>query len=171
MADPYIGEIRMFGGNFAPLNWMLCQGQLLPISEYTTLYNLIGTTYGGDGVTTFGLPNLACRIPVHQGTGGGGTYVLGQLAGVENVSLSVNQIPSHTHAQTCSSLAATVGTPVGMVAALATTNLFSKQNPPTVGMAPQALTTAGGSVPHPNLQPFVVVNFIIALFGIYPPQG
>src|SRR3954466_6035981 len=93
MSDPYIGEIRMFGGNFAPVGWLLCQGQLLPISQYDALFNLIGTTYGGDGQTTFALPNLASRMPMHQGSG----FVLGQMAGVETVTLNRNQMPVHTH--------------------------------------------------------------------------
>src|SRR6188508_1233640 len=98
MAQPYVGEIRMFAGNFAPAGWMFCEGQALPISENETLFQLIGTTYGGDGEQTFNLPNLQSRIPLHFGTGGGGTYQLGELAGVEQVTLSVQQIPIHTHA-------------------------------------------------------------------------
>src|SRR3954447_5719097 len=97
MAQPYVGEIRMFAGNFPPVGWMFCEGQLLPISEEETLFNLIGTTYGGDGQETFALPNLASAVPVHQGTGGGGTYQLAQTGGVESVTLTTNQIPVHTH--------------------------------------------------------------------------
>src|SRR5215470_10319820 len=101
MPEPFVGEIRMFAGNFAPAGWMLCQGQTLAISEYETLFNLIGTTYGGDGQTTFNLPNLSSRVPIHQGTGGGSTYVIGELAGVETVTLTVSQIPQHTHPPLC----------------------------------------------------------------------
>ena len=169
MANPYVGEIRMFSGNFAPVGWAFCDGRSLSIPDYNTLYSLIGTTYGGDS-QTFKVPNLSSRFPIHQGTGGGDTYTLGQPGGTENVTLTTGQLPLHTHPATCSSVAATGTAPANCVPALATVAAFSKENPPNVPMAGQALTPFGSSLPHDNVQPFLVVNFIIALVGIYPSQ-
>ncbi|MGB8648896.1 MAG: tail fiber protein [Anaerolineae bacterium] len=167
MSSPYVGEIRMFAGNFAPVGWAFCQGQILPISENETLFNLIGTTYGGDGQSTFALPNLASRVPVHMGTGGGGTYVIGQMSGEEQVTLTTNQIPTHNHVPTANSGAGTQASPSGNVWA-ASSNLPYSPNAPTAAMAPQAVQNSGGSQPHDNMVPFLCVNFIISLFGIYP---
>ena len=171
MSSPYVGEIRMFGGNFAPVGWFLCQGQALAISEYETLYTLIGTTYGGNGTTTFNLPNLASRMPLHLGTGGGGTYVLGQASGSENISLTTAQIPAHQHLQMAQTAAGTTGTAAGNYPATPNpAESWYTTNPPIVAdaLASPAMTSTGGSLPHENMQPFLVINFIISAFGIYP---
>lgn len=163
MSDPFVGEIRLFAGNFAPAGWALCQGQLMPIAENDVLFTLIGTTYGGDGQTTFALPNLAGRIPVHAGSG----FVQGELAGAEAVTLIASQIPQHTHALHASTAAASGTTPGG--ALLATTAVASYDtNPATAAMAAGAVGTAGGSQPHDNMAPTLAVNYIISLFGIFP---
>jgi len=165
MAQPYVGEIRMFGGNFAPAGWMFCEGQLLPISENETLFQLIGTTYGGDGQSTFALPDLRGRVPIHQGGG----YALAETGGVEEVTLVVNQIPVHSHPLAASSDAATTSNPQGGVAAAPTSiDLYRPSTVPSVSMNLNELTQAGGGQPHSNMQPFLCVSFIISLFGIFP---
>jgi microcystin-dependent protein len=168
MAQPYVGEIRMFGGNFAPAGWFFCEGQLLPISEYETLFNLIGTTYGGDGQSTFALPDLRGRIPLHQGNG----FTLAQTGGVETVTLTVSQSPAHSHALLATGNAATGAAPAGTVlatSAAATITPYGSDNP--IGpLSAQALSSVGGSQPHENLQPYLCVDFIISLFGIWPIQ-
>ncbi len=169
MGTSYVGEIRMFGGNFAPVGWAFCQGQLLPISENDALFQLIGTTYGGDGQSTFALPNLQSRVPVHVGTGGGSSYVLGQSGGVESVTLTVNQIPAHHHAPLASTGAGPQSSPAGNVWANST-NLPYSTNAPAAALAPNAVQAAGGSQPHDNMIPYLVVNFIISLFGVFPTQ-
>ncbi|HEX8668748.1 MAG TPA: tail fiber protein [Allosphingosinicella sp.] len=164
MAQPYVGEIRIFAGNFPPSGWLFCEGQLLPISENETLFQLIGTTYGGDGEETFALPDLQGRTPVHQGNG----FVMAQTAGEETVTLTVNQIPVHTHAFTASADQTTTPNPGGNVigAPLTATPLFA--TPPDTALAAQTITPVGGSQPHENMQPYLCVNFIISLFGIFP---
>lgn len=164
MAQPYVGEIRLFAGNFAPAGWMFCAGQLLPISEYETLFQLIGTTYGGDGQSTFALPDLRGRLPVHQGNG----FVLAETDGAEQITLTVNQIPSHAHAFQASGDIATSPNPAGHVLAetVSTTPYFS--GPPAVPLAPQSVLASGGSQSHENLQPYLCVSYIISLFGIFP---
>ena len=164
MSDPYIGEIRVFGGNFAPVGWLLCQGQLLPISEFDALFNLIGTTYGGDGQTTFALPDLASRIPYHQGSG----YVLGQTGGAEQVTLTQQQIPVHTHTANASSANADQPGPASNVWGAGTLTGYAASQPANTTMNPAALLPAGGNQPHENMPPYVCVNFIIATEGIYP---
>lgn len=171
MAQPYVGEIRMFGGNFAPAGWMFCNGQLLPISEYETLFNLIGTTYGGDGQSTFALPDLQGRVPIHWGTGGGSTYSLAQNGGVEQVTLAVAQIPAHTHAFLATSSLSSATDPVGNVLAESTLLMMFQSGNPTIAMAPGTTGSVGGSQPHSNFQPYLCVDFIISLFGIYPSQN
>ncbi|HYL72834.1 MAG TPA: tail fiber protein [Bryobacteraceae bacterium] len=166
MAQPYVGEIRMFAGNFAPAGWMFCEGQLLPISEFETLFNLIGTTYGGDGQSTFALPDLRGRLPIHQGNG----FTLAESGGVEDVTLTVSQIPAHSHPFLGSSNIATQANPGTNVVAEA--SLF---NPylnvaPAAAMAPQSIGSTGGSQPHTNFQPYLCVDFIISMFGIFPSQ-
>jgi microcystin-dependent protein len=174
MGQPYVGEIRMFGGNFAPAGWMLCQGQTLPISENDVLFQLIGTTYGGDGEETFNLPNLASRIPIHMGTGPDGTtYQIGEMAGTEQETLSVQQIPNHNHPALASTSQGTSQSPAGAVLAQVTTSqagtlLYGSDS--VAAMSNQAIGPAGGSQPHENTQPFLCVNFIISLFGIFPSQ-
>ena len=172
MGQPFVGEIRMFGGNFAPAGWQFCHGQLLPISENDTLFNLIGTTYGGDGQSTFALPNLQSRIPVHQGTGAGlSNYVLAQSGGVESVTLTNPQIPAHTHQwQAVSSPSAVNQSPVPGNALAASTVKYYKAGGGTAAMAAATVQPAGGSQPHGNMMPYAVVNYIISLFGIFPSQ-
>jgi microcystin-dependent protein len=159
----------MFAGNFAPAGWMFCSGQLLPISENETLFQLIGTTYGGDGESTFALPNLQSRIPIHMGSGPDGTtYQLAEMAGVESVTLTTQQIPSHTHPLTVSLDAAGSKTPASNVLGKSTqVDLFVNASPNT-GMNTQMIGPAGGSQPHENCQPFLCINFIISLFGLFP---
>jgi microcystin-dependent protein len=163
MAQPYVGEIRMFAGNFAPAGWMFCEGQLLPISENETLFQLIGTTYGGDGENTFALPDLRGRLPVHQGN----NFVLAETGGAEEVTLTVDQLPAHSHAWLASEAGASAVTPLNNVPAEASKRFYVV--PTTVAaMAPPGLTGTGGSQPHTNFQPYLCVDFIISLFGIFP---
>ena len=165
MAQPYVGEIRMFGGNFAPSGWMFCEGQLLPISEYETLFNLVGTTYGGDGQSTFALPDLRGRIPIHQGSG----FVLAETGGAEEVTLTTNQIPSHGHGlQVVNGLPGNEISPAGNLPAMSFNVVPFINDAPTVSMAADAVTPVGGSQPHTNFQPYLCVSFIVSLFGIYP---
>jgi microcystin-dependent protein len=166
MAQPYVGEIRLFAGNFAPAGWMFCEGQLLPISENETLFNLIGTTYGGDGQSTFALPDLRGRVPVHQGN----SFSLAQTGGVETVTLTVQQIPSHTHAMSASNDIPTQTSPQNNVTGQAAAKLY-RAGSPSVSLSPQSVGAAGGSQPHDNFQPYLCLNFIISLFGIYPSQS
>lgn len=167
MSNPYVGEIRMFAGNFAPAGWMFCEGQLLSIAQYDTLFNLIGTTYGGDGVTTFALPDLRGRVPIHQGSG----FVMGQNGGVENVTLTRNELPTHTHVLQATSTAAQVPNIANAVPATGTISELFWGDPPDSLAASQAISTTGGGSPHSNLQPYLCVSFIISLFGIYPPPA
>jgi microcystin-dependent protein len=169
MAQPYIGEIRMFAGNFAPNGWMMCEGQTLPISENDALFQLIGTTYGGDGEETFNLPNMASRVPMHMGTGKDGTtYQVGEQFGVESVTLTTQQIPQHSHPLTCSTNVGTAQQPANKVLAQSTVADMYIQDSPDGQLVPGAVAPAGGSQPHENCQPFLCVNFIISLFGIFP---
>ncbi|HEX5706098.1 MAG TPA: tail fiber protein [Pyrinomonadaceae bacterium] len=166
MAQPYVGEIRMFAGNFAPAGWMFCEGQLLPISENETLFQLIGTTYGGDGQSTFALPDLRGRIPIHQGNG----FILAETGGAEEITLTVQQIPAHTHAMLCSTSAASAVNPTNNVVALtqaATITPYGTDNPAAFFPA-QSVGPVGGSQPHTNFQPYLCVDFIISLFGLFP---
>ena len=167
MSSPFIGEIRMFGGNFAPVGWAFCNGALIPISENDALFNLIGTTYGGDGQETFALPNLQSRIPVHQGPG----FTLGQTSGTETVTLTTNQIPSHSHVPQANGNAGSQPSPQGNVWAASSPTLNQYSNvAPTLAMDPAACGLTGGSQPHDNMVPFLAVNFILSLFGIFPSQ-
>ena len=166
MAQPYVGEIRIFAGNFAPAGWMFCEGQLLPISENETLFNLIGTTYGGDGQNTFALPDLRGRLPIHQGN----AFVLAQTGGVETVTLTLAQLPAHSHAFLGSSDVANNSNPENRVVAQASSFFPYLNAPPTVAAAPASAGATGGSQPHDNLQPYLCVSFIISLFGIFPSQ-
>jgi microcystin-dependent protein len=173
MSDPYIGEIRMFGGNFAPLGWAFCDGQILPIAANDALFNLIGTTYGGDGVTTFALPDLRGRAPIHMGTGPGlSGRVIGESFGVESVTLTTNTLPQHSHSFAGSTATASATSPQNqVVAAPSTIDLYRPATVPSAALNPAALASAGGSQPHDNMQPYQCVNFIIALEGIFPTQG
>jgi microcystin-dependent protein len=183
MGQPYVGEIRMFGGSFAPVGWALCNGALMPIAQFDTLYALLGTTYGGDGQTTFGLPDLQGRVPVHQGTqqGTGTTYVMGERAGVESVTLTTNQMPVHNHAIfSASGSGGAVAVPANNTV-LSDENLNPTPNPvpfayltnggTATTLATQSLTQVGGSQPHDNMQPFLTITYIISLFGLFPSQN
>ena len=166
MAQPYVGEIRMFAGNFAPAGWMFCEGQLLPISENETLFQLIGTTYGGDGQSTFALPDLRGRIPIHQGNG----FILAETGGAEEITLTVNQIPAHSHPALCSQNTAT-GTAAqsNVLAAPPDVNTLPYGTDAPAGpLAAQSMGPVGGSQPHTNFQPYLCVDFIISLFGLFP---
>lgn len=170
MAQPYVGEIRMFAGNFAPVGWMFCDGQLLAISENETLFQLIGTTYGGDGETTFQLPNLQSRIPLHQGSFGGQTFQLAETGGTESVTLTTQQIPIHTHPLLC---AASGGIPNsnpngGFWAPSTDLQYSTVPGSATMGNPPIRSDIAGGSQPHENMMPYLCINYIISLFGIFP---
>ena len=172
MSQPFVGEIRMFGGNFAPAGWMFCEGQTLPISEYEVLFNLIGTTYGGDGQETFSLPNLGGRVPIHQGSGPGlSTRIIGETGGVPDVTLTSGQLGGHTHALMGSTDAGGTPNPGGAVLATGSTVQVYRQTNPGARMAANAITSVGGSQPHENRQPYLPIRFIISLFGIYPTQG
>jgi microcystin-dependent protein len=165
MSQPYIGEIRIFAGNFAPVGWAICDGTLLAISQNAALFNLIGTTYGGDGQNTFALPDLRSRVPIHQGAG----LILSEKGGAETVVLNSSQIPAHTHIPVGSSTDGTTQTVPGNTWANWTGSQYGTQ-PPNGLMDPGALSPAGGSQPHDNMAPFLAVNFIISLFGIFPSQ-
>lgn len=176
MSNPYVGEIRMFGGNFAPAGWMFCDGQLLPISENETLFNLIGTTFGGDGQETFGLPDLQGRVAVHSG--GTQNYVIGEKAGVESVTLTTQQIPTHNHLVVSSGNSADLNIPTNA-------SILANMGPSGIAQVPcykafdgsaqvvmnaASVGGAGGSAPHDNIQPTLCISFIISLFGIFPHQ-
>jgi microcystin-dependent protein len=167
MSSPFVGEIRMFAGNFAPVGWAFCNGALIPISENETLFNLIGTTYGGDGQNNFALPNLQSCVPVHVGPG----FALGQSGGAESVTLTVNQIPAHSHVPQGDSGTATLPGPGNNVWAANNTLTPYTNSAPTDAMASTAMGSSGGSQPHDNMIPFLVINFIISLFGIFPSQS
>ena len=168
MSQGYVGEIRMFAGNFAPVGWAFCQGQLLAISENEALFNLIGTTYGGDGQTTFGLPDLQGRVPIHPSSG----FILGQKGGSERVTLTAQQIPGHSHAVQASTAAANSRNPVpNAVPSLAAGDAYVGSLDSVPLNASQAVTSSGGSQPHDNMAPYVGINFIISLFGVYPSQS
>lgn len=169
MAQPYVGEIRMFAGSFAPAGWFFCEGQLLPISENETLFQLIGTTYGGDGQSTFGLPDLRGRLPIHQGTGPGlSTHILAETGGAEDVTLQLTQIPAHTHAFQASTAVANSNSPTNQVIGQSTQRAVYRESSTTTNLAPSAISTVGLSQPHTNFQPYLCVDFIISLFGIFP---
>src|SRR5581483_8504084 len=154
---PYVGEIRMFAGNFAPAGWAFCQGQTLPISENETLFQLIGTTYGGDGQETFNLPNLASRVPLHMGNGGGGSYIIGEAAGSESVTLTTSQIPVHSHPPLCLNTNGGNSAPTGALWAQTAAAPYANVTPATA-MAANAVGNAGGSQPHDNMVPFLCIN-------------
>jgi len=171
MSQPYIGEIRLVGFNFAPAGWALCNGQTLPISDYAALFNLIGTTYGGDGQTTFNLPNLQSRIPFHMGVNSmGDNLTIGQLSGTEAVTLMTPQIPQHSHTLAANSGNGGQPSPAAGVWAASGLEQFSS-DAASNAMNVNGTTNTGGSLPHNNVSPVLVINFVISLFGIYPSQG
>lgn len=167
MAEPFLAQIQIFGFGFAPRGWATCSGQILPIAQNQALFSILGTTYGGNGVTTFGLPDLRSRTPMHWGQGPGlSNRVLGQVGGVESVTLNTNQIPNHTHSVTANTAAPTVGTPAG--------NLWAQGKYSTTGgslMAAGAIGNSGSSQPHPNLSPYLTLNICIALVGVFPSRN
>ncbi|MCE7065176.1 phage tail protein [Dyadobacter sp. CY326] len=165
MAQPYIGEIRMFGGNFAPAGWLFCEGQLLAISENETLFQLIGTTYGGDGESTFSLPDMRGRLPLHQGNG----FILAESGGSEEITLTANQIPAHPHSFFASANGANTAQPQNAVVGNSSAvQMFMGDPPSGASMNPTSIRPVGGSQPHTNFQPYLCVSFIISLFGIFP---
>ena len=167
MSQPFIGEIRMFAGNFAPVGWSFCNGAIIPIDQNDALFNLIGTTYGGDGQTTFALPNLQSRVPIHVGPG----FALGQSGGTESVTLTVSQIPAHSHVPQCNSDAGVQPSPESGVWATNTSLSPYIDVAPSTAMDPAAIGSSGGSQPHDNMIPFLVINFILSLFGVFPSQS
>jgi microcystin-dependent protein len=180
MSEPFLGEIRMVGWNFAANGWALCNGQLMSISQNSALFALLGTTYGGDGMTTFALPNLQGRVPIHQGTGVGlSPYTIGESSGSENITLLANQMPTHTHLMGVSNLPGTVADPTNAI--LAQGNSGAGRSPVPVSnyvsteatgaLAPTAIASSGSNQPHSNIQPFLCINFIIALQGIFPSRN
>ncbi|XSG75247.1 phage tail protein [Herpetosiphon llansteffanensis] len=167
MSQPYVGEIRMFAGNFAPAGWMFCEGQLIPISENETLFQLIGTTYGGDGQSTFALPDLRGRMPIHQGNG----FILAETGGAEEITLTVSQIANHSHLPLASANNGTTNIPQsGIWAKAGSTNLYVAGALPgdLSPFAANTISATGGSQPHTNMSPYLCVDFIISLFGIFP---
>ena len=171
MSTTFVGEIRMFGGNFAPQGWAFCNGQLLSIGDNDILFNLIGTTYGGDGQNTFALPDLRGRVPIHQGNGAGlQSRPMGTTGGSETVTLTLAQMPAHAHSLNASPTAASAAAGPGGVLAASTTQIYGAGTPATP-MDGAEVTPVGGNQPHQNMAPFQAVNFIISLYGIYPSQN
>jgi microcystin-dependent protein len=174
MSEPFIGQIMMFGGNFAPRGWALCNGQLLSIAQNTALFSILGTTYGGNGQTTFALPNLQGRLAMHPGNGPGLTpRTLGETAGSETVTLVNNQMPAHNHLLACTSNPASQTQPEGHILgaeSASATQVYSSEQP-NQNMNPMSISASGGSQPHDNMPPFQCVNYIIALEGIFPSRN
>ena len=175
MSDPFVGEIRMFAGPYAPQNWAFCAGQVLAISEYDALFSLIGVSYGGDGRVNFALPDLRGRVPMGQGTGPGLTpRVLAQKFGTEAVTLTQEQMPTHSHSFVATTATATSGNPAGGLIGDTVDDVFyvsSLDNPQLQGMNSRTVLSAGGSQSHSNIMPSVAMNYIICLFGIYPSRS
>ena len=164
MAQPYLGEIRMFAGNFAPAGWMFCEGQLIPISENETLFQLIGTTYGGDGQSTFALPDLRGRLPIHQGNG----FIMAETGGAEEITLTTQQIPVHSHAFLATKSTGSSPNAQNNVLATNTAVRLYRESNANQPMSAQMVGPVGGSQPHTNFQPYLCIDFIISLFGIFP---
>ena len=165
MSEPFLAEVRMVGFNFPPRGWAFCDGQLLPINQNQSLYSLLGTMYGGDGRTSFALPDLRGRVPIHVGNG----YQEGQKSGEETHTLSANEMPQHTHTIQASTAVATQNDPTGNVLAQSTQIYHSATN--LVDMVSGTMTNAGGGQAHENMQPYLVVNFCIALQGLFPSRN
>jgi microcystin-dependent protein len=166
VGQPYIGEIRIFAGNFAPAGWAFCEGQLLAIAENDALFTLIGTTYGGDGQATFGVPDLRGRLPLHRGS----TFIIGEAGGAEEITLAVTQIPGHSHSLLGSTATATAQTPGALVLATAQAQTYFNVPDAPANLSPLAIGAVGGSQPHTNFQSYLCINFIISLFGVFPSQ-
>ena len=171
MSEPYVGEIRIVGFTFAPVDWAFCDGSLIAISQNETLFNLIGTTYGGDGQNTFALPDLRGRVPVHMGSSSQGSFILGEVAGTETVTLTTTQMPAHTHTPVASAGDGSSDVPTNNTWANWTGAQYNSATPVSAPMRSGAVGLAGSSQPHDNLIPFLVINFIISLYGIYPSQS
>ena len=172
MSQPFIGEIRMVGFSFAPIGWAYCDGSILPISEYEALYVLLGTTYGGDGQVTFGLPDLRGRVPLHQGQSAGNSFrTMGELGGSESVTLSMQQLPVHTHSFVAGVDGARTAAPSAAFLGSGEADIYNHDTAHSVTLAPDTLGASGGSQPHENQQPFLCVNFIIALEGVFPSRN
>jgi microcystin-dependent protein len=172
VSEPFLGQIQAFGFNFAPRGWALCNGQLMSIAQNTALFSLLGTTFGGDGVTTFGLPDLRSRVGIHMGQGPGlSPYVIGEISGTENVTLNVAQMPQHSHSVMATSGSATTGRPAGAVPARDSSNAYDAAPDGQTTMNAGMIGPSGQSLPHQNLQPFLVLNFCIALQGIFPSRN
>ncbi len=171
MATPYVGEIRLFAGNFAPQNWAFCDGSVLPIAQYEVLFVLIGTTYGGDGLTTFNLPDLRGRVPIHQSA----SYPIGSQGGTESVTLTSAQLPQHTHAANSSSSRGNTSSPAGALWATDGTGVAAPYHKPGSGTAvqlhPATIGASPGGQPHSNQQPYQALSYIISLFGVFPSQN
>ncbi|PWK29070.1 microcystin-dependent protein [Arcicella aurantiaca] len=169
MAQPYIGEIRMFGGNFAPSGWAFCNGALMSIAENEVLFQLIGTTYGGDGSQTFAVPDLRGRVPIHMGTGGGATYQLAQMGGIEQVTLTQQELPVHSHPYLASSAIANTASPQNNFIAQPNQILpYVSETSVNVALGASSISSTGGNQPHDNMQPYLCISFIISLFGVFP---
>jgi microcystin-dependent protein len=172
MSEPFVGEVRLFAGNFAPNGWAFCDGQLVAISESEVLFNLIGTTYGGDGQNTFALPDLRGRVPVHQGSNGqSGPYVMGESGGAETVTLTAAQMPAHTHAMLASSTTASSTHGAAEVLGSSTTMNLYGTGAPNMAMDANAIAPQGGGQPHQNMPPYVALNYIVSFFGVFPSQN
>ncbi|WP_454190373.1 phage tail protein [Paenibacillus sp. Marseille-Q7038] len=173
MSDQYVGEIRMFAGNYPPKGWAFCDGAILPITGNESLYSIIGVTYGGDGTTNFKLPDLKGRLPLHKGTNSktGTEYTMGQTGGTETVALTLAQLPAHTHAVNAQSAAGNTGDPANAFWAASASKQYSVDKNPTGLMNAASVSSSGASNPHNNLMPYLPVSFIIALQGLYPTQG
>lgn len=172
MSEPYIGEIKICSFNFPPKGWALCNGQLLAINQNQALFSILGTTYGGNGQTTFALPDLRGRLPIHFGAGSGGSYTLGQRGGAETVTINLQTMPAHTHAFRDDSGNAAASRPSGALLATVTNNVSLYSNAaPNATLNPQSIAAIGGSQPHTNVQPYLTLNFVIALVGIFPSRN
>jgi microcystin-dependent protein len=165
MSEPFLGELKIISWNFPPKGWAFCNGQLLPINQNQALFSILGTTYGGDGMRTFGLPNLQGRTPMHVGNG----IVLGELGGENTHTLNISEIPAHTHVPSASTNTSTSASPGGN--SWGNAGLASYSTSPNAAMSPTAVTVTGGNQPHENTQPYLVLNIIIALQGIFPSQN
>jgi microcystin-dependent protein len=171
MSEPFIGQIMIFAGNFAPRGWALCNGQVLAISQNTALFSILGTFYGGNGTSNFQLPNLQGTVPLHAGSGGGSTYVIGETGGVENVTLLTSTMPQHTHNLQASALEASATDPTNGLFAVGHQAVFSDKTDQTAMLSASVVQPTGGGQPHPNMMPFLAITFVIALQGVFPSRS
>lgn len=176
MSDAFVGQVQPFAFNFAPRNWAQCNGQILAVNQNQALFALIGTTYGGNGISTFGLPNLQSRVPMHYGTFGSNTYTLGETGGAETVGLNISTMPSHNHnfmgsSQDGNSVIPADGVALAKVSGGATPNNFYASNATTQPLNSASITMTGGNQPHENLQPYLVINWCICQFGVFPSRN